>query len=396
MNQTRWLLGGTAALSLAVLAACGGGGGGGAGPGGGGTGTLQLSMTDAPACGYDAVNVTVERIRAHQASGAGDDDGGWSEIVLVPPRRLDLLALTNGVLASLGATPVPAGRYTQLRLVLAPNRPGNPFANSVVPSATGTEVPLTTPSATRSGLKLAADIEVPAGRTADFVLDFDACRSIVTTGAGSYLLKPVVQVIPRASNGVAGAVEAAAANGNTAISLQRDGVVVRSTVPRPDGSFLLQPVAPGTYTLVMSAPDRTTAVVRSVTVAPDAVLTLNTPAAPFTLPASPSGTLAGTVTTPTSPVDATVRALQALTGGPTVEIVSRPADGVSGGYSFRVPVAAPRVATYAPGGALSFAPDGTAAGRYGVQAISGGTAKTTQLPSALAAGGSATTDFTFP
>ena len=116
--------------------------------------------------------VTVERIRAHQAGAAGDDDAGWSEIVLDPPRRLDLLELTNGVLASLGATPVPAGRYTQLRLVLAPNRPGSPLANSVVPTATGTEVALTTPSATRSGLKLAADIEVPVGRTADVVLDF--------------------------------------------------------------------------------------------------------------------------------------------------------------------------------------------------------------------------------
>lgn len=36
----------------------------------GGTGTLNVSMTDAPACGFDNVWVTVAKVRAHQSDSA--------------------------------------------------------------------------------------------------------------------------------------------------------------------------------------------------------------------------------------------------------------------------------------------------------------------------------------
>ena len=105
------------ALAASVaLVACGGGGGSGVSnapavptPGGGAapatSGTLRVSLTDAPACGYDEVNVTVERVRVHQSSAASDGDGGWVEIPVVNgPRKIDLLSLTNGVLMELGET----------------------------------------------------------------------------------------------------------------------------------------------------------------------------------------------------------------------------------------------------------------------------------------------------
>ncbi len=87
----------------AVLTACGGGGGG-IGGTGAAMGTMRVSITDAPSCGYDAVYVTVEKVRVHQTAGAGDGDAGWSEIVLNPAQRIDLLSLTNGVLEELGET----------------------------------------------------------------------------------------------------------------------------------------------------------------------------------------------------------------------------------------------------------------------------------------------------
>ena len=96
--------------SLAFLAGCGGGSGGGDSststttPT---TGTLSVAITDSPACGYDQVFITVEKVRVHQSATANDTDAGWQEIVLNPAKRIDLLALTNGVLEELGQTALP-------------------------------------------------------------------------------------------------------------------------------------------------------------------------------------------------------------------------------------------------------------------------------------------------
>ena len=123
-------------------------------------GALHVSLTDAPSCGYDAVHVTVSKVRVHQSIAATDADAGWSDIVLSPPRRIDLLGLSNGVLLELGQTALP------------------------------------------SGIKLQANVDVPAGQTVDVVLDFDACCSVVRRGAsGRYNLEPVIAVIPMISVG---------------------------------------------------------------------------------------------------------------------------------------------------------------------------------------------------
>src|SRR5512133_4228290 len=85
---------------VAGLAACGGGGGSASTD----NGSLRLALTDAPACGYDAVNVTIQKVRVHQSDSANPDDpNGWSEIVMNPALRVDLLKLQNGELAELGA-----------------------------------------------------------------------------------------------------------------------------------------------------------------------------------------------------------------------------------------------------------------------------------------------------
>ncbi|HEU0199443.1 MAG TPA: DUF4382 domain-containing protein [Burkholderiaceae bacterium] len=160
-------------------------------------GTLRLALTDAPACGYDEVNVTIERIRVHQSSTAEDADDGWSEIVLSPALRVNLLTLTDGVLAELGSTPLPAGRYTQLRLVLAPNPGPTGLVNSVVPTGSS-ETKLETPSGPETGLKMNIDIEVAPNQSADFVIDFDACKSVAGAGqSGMHLLQPVLSIMPR-------------------------------------------------------------------------------------------------------------------------------------------------------------------------------------------------------
>ncbi|HJV94577.1 MAG TPA: DUF4382 domain-containing protein, partial [Albitalea sp.] len=149
MTLQRRLWSGFCAALVAALGACGGGGSSTSQE----MGTLRVAITDAPACGYDAVNVTVQKVRVNQSETASDSDAGWSEIALSPAKRLDLLSLQNGVLAELGQTPLPTGTYRQLRLVLAENDSTTPMANSVVPTG-GSEIALKTPSGQQSGLKM--------------------------------------------------------------------------------------------------------------------------------------------------------------------------------------------------------------------------------------------------
>lgn len=369
------------ALAVATLAACGGGGGGGPA-----SGSLKVAMTDAPACGYDQVNVTVQKVRVHQSGTANDNDAGWSEIVLATPKKIDLLGLTNGVLEELGQTALPVGTYTQMRLILADSTNNAPFTNSVVPTG-GSEVALKTPSGQQSGVKANINIGIAANQLADFVVDFDACKSVVTAGSsGTYLLKPVVSVIPRYVSGVVGYVDPTLAGAAT-VSLQQSGVVIKASTPDSTGKVTLQPVAPGTYTLVSTAPGRTTQVVTGVTVAANLVTSLNASTTPLVPPVSTTGILSGTAA-----VNTLVRALQPLTSG-SVEITGRFVDGVTGGYSFTLPTAAPLVAPYAVvPSPLVFSADTAAAGKYTLEATLNGVS-TTKTPATLTTGATIVTNF---
>ena len=376
------------AVLVAGLTACGGGGGDG---GTTGSGTLRLALTDAPSCGYDSVHVTVSKVRVHQSSSASDADAGWSEVVLNPAKRVDLLSLTNGVLMELGQIPLPTGKYTQMRLVLADNSTSQPLANAVWPTG-GSEVALKTPSGQQSGVKTNINIDIAENKMADFVLDFDACKSVVQAGAsGQYLLKPVVTVIPRYVSGVQGYVDSALGAGATRVSLQLNGTIIKATVPDSTGKFLLQPVAPGNYTLVMAAPGRTTAVVTGVPVVAETVTPVASVALPIALAPSASATVSGT-----APADTLVRAMQPLTAAGTVEIDGAYVNSVTGAYAYSLPLNAPLVGAYAVAPQpLVLTADAAAAARYTMRASLAGFAdKQTVLPVLTGAG--ATANFTFP
>ena len=371
LRPRAYVKGATLSAAAALLVACGGGGD--SGGTSAASGTLRLALTDAPACGYDQVNVTIERIRIHASSTAQDGDAGWSEMVLTPAKRIDLLTLTNGVLEELGSTSLPTGRYTQMRLVLGSNMGPGAMANSVVPSG-GSETPMETPSGQQTGLKMNVNIDVAANQLADFVIDFDACKSVVHAGhSGRHLLKPVLSVMPRvttASNAVEGHVAGAMAVGTTSVTLQQAGTVVRGTVPSSSGRFLLSQVPSGVYDLVVGAHGRTTAVMTGVPVTGTAITLVNPSTAPFDPPTSTMRTALGKVDTTgsTAVPDATVRALQTL-GAAKVEVISRHVDADTGAYRFSLPIAAPVKAAYVAGAtSLSFSTESASAGKYALEA----------------------------
>jgi hypothetical protein len=360
------------AASAVTLSACGGGGGDasgttapttalpgaalnsgipGAPPGTSGPGALRVALTDAPACGFDQVNVTVDRVRVHQSSTAADTDGGWVDVPVVGgPRKVDLLSLTNGVLMELGETTLTAGYYSQIRLVLASND-SVPMSNTVKPTG-GVETEMKTPSAQQSGLKLINGFTVAPGAVTDIVLDFDACKSIVRRGNGSFGLKPVIRVTPRALGEIVGYVETGVAG--VTVSAQKDGVVIRATAPDPaTGKFtlsLLDPVQ-GPYDVVFTAKDRTTAVVASVPAGPlptPTILNSSIPPSPVTMPMSGSGSVSGMLLPLAAATTdgAQVRALQLVGTVPLVEVAFTTTFSAIGAYSLSLPVAAPRLATW--------------------------------------------------
>jgi hypothetical protein len=384
-----------------ALAACGGGGGS---SDSNATGTLRLALTDAPACGFDSVFVTVEKVRVHASASAGESDAGWSEVVLDPPQRVDLLTLTNGTLLPLGQTALPAGKYTQMRLVLGSSAPPGSapetLPNAITPTG-GSESALTTPSGQQSGLKMNVDLDVKAGEVADFAIDFDACKSFVKAGtSGRYLLKPVLSVIPilsEAGQSVTGYVDLAAAAAGASVSVQKNGTVVRATTAdRTTGRFVLYPVPIDTYDLVVHAPSRVIAVMTGVPVVAAAPTQVSNETSRISPSAATMRAVAATVTTGTTPVDGAVKVQKLLAGGPTIEVAGGPVDSTDGAFTRALPAEAALKAAYAAAPAsAAFATDATVpTGKYTVTASSGTLTKPPVVVDITTADSS--TDFTFP
>ena len=376
MKNKTPLLGLLGAVSAAALMSACGGGGSSPTPVAA-TGTLGVAITDAPACGYDAVNVTVNKVRVNQSASASDTDGGWTDITLTPAKKINLLNLTNGALQSLGETPLAAGHYSQLRLVLDANA-GNALANSLVLTGSTTEISLDTPSAVQSGIKLINEFDIAAGQRADLVLDFDACKSIVKKGnSGGYALKPVIKVIPTVLNGIDGFVNTALLGNHVMVSAQQNGVIISATTPDPTtGEFYLTRLVPGNYDVVITADSRATAVISTVPVASTSSTTVvSTSATPINLQSAttPDGMISGlAVLTPASSTEvAYVAAKQSFASGPAVTVKYQGADITTGAYALKLTTAAPQLAAYTATLPLVFAAQTTTTpgtGKYSLTA----------------------------
>ena len=243
-------------------------------------------------------------------------------------------------------------------MALSINPGGNPLANSVVPTG-GTETALETPSALQSGIKMNANFTVAAGQRYDLVLDFDACKSIVSKGNGGYSLKPVVKVVPMTLNGISGFVATSALSHGVSVSAQQNGVIVAATAPNATtGEFDLTRLPAGNYDVVITADGYAANVVGAVPVSATAMTSLSTAAAPIAPVVGLTNTISGSVTqTPASATEpALVVASQAISGGPTVTLKYAMTPIGGGAYTMLgLPSLAPRYAAYSATLPLSFA-----------------------------------------
>lgn len=331
-------------LGLLALAACGGGGGGGAA-----MGSLNMMLTDAPACGYEHVYVSVDHIEISQ------NGSSWTSLAVTPGLgRIDLLNLTNGALMSLGSAPLAAGTYQQVRLVLKANGSSAPWANALVLTGSTTEIALKTPSGQQSGYKIVGPFAVQAGTMVDLVLDFNACKSIVAAGgSGKYLLKPVVTAVATL---VSGSITGVTLPGAMVFAEQQTTtgpVIVKGTVADAStGAFTLSPMLNssdgGTVDVVMVPPPPTsgtsgfaTQIVTDVPIVAGEITSLGT----FTPSAATINSASGNVLVAGVAGDANIVATQTVTSsGRTYEMGTTLA--ISGPYSMKLAASGPWTAAY--------------------------------------------------
>jgi hypothetical protein len=142
------------------------------------TTTLNIHLTDGPG-DYQEVNVDILEVRVKLA----DTSGPWVSLN-TNAGIYNLLDFQNGVDTLIASGPVPLDVLKEVRLILGPNN--TVMKDSVV-------YHLDTPSAEQSGLKIKIDKSL--GLVLDsLTLDFDAAKSIVETGSGKFILKPVIKV----------------------------------------------------------------------------------------------------------------------------------------------------------------------------------------------------------
>lgn len=173
-------------LSIITLTSCGGGSGSVS------TGTLQVSLTDAVQQNYSSVVIRIKQVKVVQNGNenARNNDRGLQVIATFdPPRVVDIVRL-RFLQEILGTAVVPAGTYTQVRLILEDNSDLNNPVNYVIPIG-GTKKPLITPSGQESGVKVLGRFVVEEGVINAIMIDFDPATAVVKDGSsGNYNLKP--------------------------------------------------------------------------------------------------------------------------------------------------------------------------------------------------------------
>jgi hypothetical protein len=151
--------------------------------------TLQVRLTDSPMPNVKGVWVDVQQIEIIM--------GDTSKPIILNnahPGVYNLLDFTNGKDTLLADATIPSGTISQIRLILG--------TNNYIVTTDGTQIPLKTPSAQQSGLKVQVHQDVTGGILYRLVLDFDAGQSVVQAGnSGNYILKPVLRILSLTPSG---------------------------------------------------------------------------------------------------------------------------------------------------------------------------------------------------
>ena len=141
---------------------------------------VEFRLMDGP-CGFDNLYIDVQGIEIHF------DSAGWQSLEPFNSGIYDILELANGLDTLLCKVLLPEGKISQVRLLLGSN-------NTIVVDGVTNDIKV--PSGSQSGLKLNLHQTLNANTSYTIWLDFDACKSVVVKGNGTYSLKPVIRPFP--------------------------------------------------------------------------------------------------------------------------------------------------------------------------------------------------------
>jgi hypothetical protein len=193
-----------------------------------------VRMTDVPGP-YNAVYIDLQGV---EITG----NNGQAVLMNVNKGIYNLLNFSNGKDTLIASGSLEVSTVQQIRLILGSN-------NSVL--VNNVSYPLSTPSADQTGLKLQVQQTLQAGVLYSVLLDFDANKSIVDQGNGTYKLKPVIRTIEAAISGAirgkispSGTLAIVTATSNTNLTY--------STNVTTTGDFLFMGLPAGTYSITVT------------------------------------------------------------------------------------------------------------------------------------------------
>ena len=159
---------------------------------GGTGGSGVMSVASVQAGGLQSVNVTVASVRVNQNGAANANSGGWVDVALASPVRVDLVALASGAPLPIDLTTLPSGTYRQMRLLPVDDDAATPLANSVV-TTSRTETALAVPAAAQGGLPLATALTVSSGQVSGSLQGLAVCQAVAVSATGNYEVDAVQQ-----------------------------------------------------------------------------------------------------------------------------------------------------------------------------------------------------------
>jgi len=148
-----------------------------------GTSKIRFALTDAPG-DYQEVNIDIQSVKVIINDSIID--------LATNQGIYNILEFVNGEDTMLVTDDIPTGHLSQVRLILGEDN--TVMVDSIIFN-------LKTPSAQQSGLKLNVNQDILSGITYTYIIDFETAKSIVKTGNGKYILKPVIRVFTESITG---------------------------------------------------------------------------------------------------------------------------------------------------------------------------------------------------